>query len=47
MKAVDILLVAVILCTVAFCIFCIYRSKKKGKKCIGCPHSQSCQGHCK
>ena len=46
MKPVDILLIAIILGTVAFCIFCIYRSKKKGQKCIGCPHSKTCGGHC-
>ncbi len=24
----------------------IYRSKKKGKKCIGCPYSDCCNGAC-
>ena len=47
MKPVDILLLAAILGVVAACIFFIYRSKKKGKKCIGCPHGDSCQGNCK
>ena len=38
--------VVLIVGIVAFCIFCIVRSKKKGKKCIGCPHGESCGGHC-
>lgn len=24
----------------------IYKEKKKGRKCIGCPDSGSCSGHC-
>ena len=24
----------------------IYRAKKKGHKCIGCPHSSTCSGSC-
>lgn len=25
----------------------IYKEKKKGTKCIGCPDSATCSGHCK
>ena len=24
----------------------IYRAKKNGQKCIGCPDSKTCSGHC-
>ena len=24
----------------------VYRTKKKGKKCIGCPDSTACSGNC-
>ena len=24
----------------------IYKEKKKGARCIGCPHSGVCSGHC-
>ena len=24
----------------------VYREKKKGRKCIGCPHAGSCGGGC-
>ena len=25
----------------------IYKAKKKGQKCIGCPYSKNCKGKCK
>ena len=24
----------------------VYRAKKQGQKCIGCPHSKTCSGNC-
>lgn len=27
-------------------IFFILREKKKGTKCVGCPNSHGCSGHC-
>ena len=40
---VIILVLALILGTAALYI---YRAKKKGQKCIGCPNSGSCSGSC-
>ncbi len=46
MKFVDILLIVILISVLAGAVFAIYHEKKKGKKCIGCPHSSSCHGSC-
>ena len=38
----NILLIAVLILAVGGASWYIYRSKKNGKKCIGCPYSDSC-----
>ena len=38
-NAIIIVAVAAIICGV---VFYIYKAKKQGNKCIGCPHSGSC-----
>lgn len=46
MELVDYILIAVIAAVVFGAVYAIYRSKKSGKKCIGCPDSGSCGGNC-
>ena len=46
MKPVDILVLAVIAVIVGLVIRYIYRAKKKGIKCIGCPDAGKCTGNC-
>jgi len=46
MKPVDLLLLAMIAVIVASAGWFVYRSKKSGKKCIGCPNGGSCSGNC-
>lgn len=46
MKPVDWIVIGILLVIVAFASYAIYRSKKSGKKCIGCPDSGSCSGCC-
>ena len=46
MNPIDYLLIGVLLLIAGFAAFAIYRSKKSGKKCIGCPDSGCCSGHC-
>ena len=46
MNAVDYIIIAVIALIVCAAAFAIHRSKKSGKKCIGCPDSATCSGHC-
>ena len=43
---IDIIVVSVIVLVIAFASFYIYRAKKKGQKCIGCPCSKDCSGVC-
>lgn len=44
MKPVDFIVIGILLVIAATAIYAIYRSKKKGKKCIGCPDSGCCAG---
>lgn len=38
----DYIIIAVILVIIGLAVWYIYRAKRKGKKCIGCPYSCSC-----
>ncbi|MBQ7000711.1 MAG: FeoB-associated Cys-rich membrane protein [Oscillospiraceae bacterium] len=42
----DIMLLAVIGLIVGAAAGYIWREKRKGRKCIGCPDSAACSGHC-
>ena len=42
MNLIDYILVAVVILIISFAVYAIYRSKKNGKKCIGCPNSGTC-----
>jgi len=46
MNFVDYLIIGILLLIVAGAVYAIYRSKKSGKKCIGCPDSGACSGKC-
>jgi len=46
MSPVDIVLILVIAAIVCGAGLYIYKAKKSGKKCIGCPHSGTCSGNC-
>lgn len=46
MNPIDYLILAVIAGIIALACFAIYRSKKAGNKCIGCPDSKTCSGSC-
>ncbi len=39
----DIIVIAIVLVIVGLASIYIYKEKKKGKKCIGCPYACSCQ----
>ena len=45
MGLADIIVIAVIVLVVGAASFYIYRTKKSGKKCIGCPDSCSCSAN--
>ena len=46
MSGADWIVIALILMIIGGAGFYIYRAKKSGAKCIGCPHSKNCSGNC-
>ncbi len=42
----DIIVIAVLTAILGLAIWYIVKSKKSGRKCIGCPDSGSCSGKC-
>lgn len=45
MTMTDMIAAAVLLIIAAAAAGYIYREKKRGVKCIGCPYADSCSGH--
>ena len=43
---IDFLIIAIILAIVGGAAFYIYKAKKSGAKCIGCPQAKTCGGNC-
>lgn len=46
MEPIDFIVIAVITLIVGGASYYIYRAKKSGRKCIGCPDSKTCSGSC-
>ena len=46
MGPLDYLIIAAIVLLVGGAVTYIIISKKRGQKCIGCPDSKTCSGHC-
>ena len=44
MTPIEIIALAAIALTVGGAVFYIIKSKRSGKKCIGCPYAGKCQG---
>ena len=42
----DIIIIAILLAIVGGIGLYFYRAKKRGQKCIGCPHCKGCGGNC-
>ena len=42
----DILILAIILAILSGAAVYIYKAKKSGAKCIGCPQAKTCGGNC-
>lgn len=38
----NFIIIAIIVLIIGFAAFYVYKAKKSGKKCIGCPNSCSC-----
>lgn len=46
MNWIDFLVLAIVLGVLSLAGFAIYRSKKQGKACIGCPDASKCAHKC-
>ena len=46
MNPIDYVIIVAVAAIVGLAAWAIRRSKKKGKKCIGCPDSGRCAGQC-
>ena len=42
MTITDIAVIAVVAVIIGLAALYVYKAKKSGQKCIGCPHSKSC-----
>ena len=42
----DIVIILVVAAILALAGLYVYKAKKSGQKCIGCPHSKTCSGNC-
>ncbi len=42
----NIIIIVALLLIVGGAAWYVVRAKRKGQKCIGCPHSKTCGGHC-
>lgn len=42
----NVILIVVLAVIIAVAAGYVYKAKKSGKKCIGCPHADSCPGKC-
>ena len=42
----DLIVIAVIAIIVGLSSLYVYKAKKSGQKCIGCPNSKNCHGSC-
>ena len=47
MNPIDFVILGILVLILGFAAWCIYKSKKNGKKCIGCPDNCACsKGNC-
>ncbi len=42
----NIIVIAVLICVVGAVVYYIYKAKKRGEHCIGCPYAKQCGGTC-
>ena len=41
----NLILIAILILVLGLAALYILRAKKRGEKCIGCPHSRTCRAH--
>lgn len=42
----NIIIIAILLCIVGGIVCYLYKAKKRGETCIGCPYAKQCKGKC-
>ena len=42
----NIIIIVVLLCIVGGIVWYLYKAKKRGETCIGCPYAKQCGGKC-
>lgn len=45
MELIDVAIVVILIAIIGTAAWYIYKSKKSGKKCIGCPEGGTCSGN--
>ena len=43
---IDLIVIAVIVCIVGAVGLYLYKAKKRGDTCVGCPHAKQCGNNC-
>ena len=46
MNFVDCLVIGIVVLILGLTVYFVVKSKKKGRKCIGCPSATTCSGCC-
>ncbi len=42
----NIIVIVIVVCIIGSIVCYLYRAKKRGETCIGCPYSKQCGGNC-
>lgn len=42
----NIIIIAIVALIIGSIIFYLYKAKKRGQTCIGCPYAKKCNGKC-
>ncbi len=42
----NLIVIAILLCIISAIIIYLYKAKKRGEICIGCPYAKQCGGKC-
>lgn len=43
---VNLIVILVLICIIGGILLYLYRAKRRGEKCIGCPYARQCSGKC-
>ena len=43
---INYILAGIIVCIIGAIVFYLYKAKKRGDKCVGCPYAKQCGGNC-